>query len=172
MTRTLPFPDCLLNSFHGANDEIEHGMVGPVSDFLSVGGTVHDLNLTAQLKTIDLPVLLAYGRYDTVVTPTIDMMLHEIPHATALYLNQSAHFSMLDQPGDMNDAIAAFLRQVEDKDDAGSWNHVPIASMVRQSAVVSDVLQRSSIVAMAVFAAALLVTLTRRMRQSSYRSLA
>jgi len=46
-------------------------------------------------------------------------MLQQLPNASAIRYNQSAHFSMVDEPGPMNDAIANFFDTVEQEGASG-----------------------------------------------------
>jgi len=110
--RTAPAPDCMVASDKGANNEIYAAMQGP-SEF-TMSGVLSSFNVTGRLHTLtDVPVLLSHGKYDTMRPSIVRAMKEALPRVQELYLTKSGHCSMIDEPGKMNDGIAAFYDQVE-----------------------------------------------------------
>jgi 3-oxoadipate enol-lactonase len=65
---------------------------------------------TAALATLCVPVLVAVGEHDTVTPPAESARLQAaIPGATLLQVPQAGHVCTLENPGDFNPALAAFL---------------------------------------------------------------
>jgi proline-specific peptidase len=112
--RTAPLPDCFVHSENNVNTEIYVGMQG-ASEF-TIGGVLGDLNITHRLTELqDLPVLLTHGQYDTMRPAVVQAMYDAIPVAETLLLKKSGHVSMIDEPLEMNSAIADFFDRVESK---------------------------------------------------------
>jgi proline-specific peptidase len=112
--RTAPLPDCFVHSENNINTEIYVGMQG-ASEF-TIGGVLGDLNITHRLTELqDLPVLLTHGQYDTMRPAVVQAMYDAIPVAETLLLKKSGHVSMIDEPLEMNSAIADFFDRVESK---------------------------------------------------------
>jgi proline iminopeptidase len=109
--RTAPYPDCFVDSSDTMNQEIYVGMQGE-SEF-TVGGTLKTLNITNRLVDIRVPVLLSHGKYDTMRPAVVQAMLDKLPLAESVQLNRSGHISMIDEPREMNDAVADFFDRVE-----------------------------------------------------------
>lgn len=66
------------------------------------------------LADISVPVLLIFGKDDTVTAPATGAKLHsEIPHAKLSVLEQAGHYSNLEQSELFNDALTTFCRSVE-----------------------------------------------------------
>jgi hypothetical protein len=61
----------------------------------------------------DLPILLTHGQYDTMRPAVVHTMYDAIPLAEKYLLKKSGHVSMIDEPLEMNNAIADFLNRVE-----------------------------------------------------------
>eukprot|EP00747_Dinoflagellata_sp_TGD_P209562 gnl/TRDRNA2_/TRDRNA2_82944_c1_seq1.p1 gnl/TRDRNA2_/TRDRNA2_82944_c1~~gnl/TRDRNA2_/TRDRNA2_82944_c1_seq1.p1 ORF type:complete len:279 (+),score=48.97 gnl/TRDRNA2_/TRDRNA2_82944_c1_seq1:56-838(+) len=109
--RTYPPPDCFRRVFDHWNKEIYVGMQGE-SEF-AIGGVLEYFNLTARLHEIEVPVLLTSGTYDTMRPPVVRAMLRELPRAEWHIFPHSGHASMIDDAGEMNDVVAAFLERMD-----------------------------------------------------------
>lgn len=109
--RMIPRPTCWDDTLAGFNDAIYTALQGP-SEF-TVGGALQYFNTTPQLNEINLPVMLSSGKYDTMRPPVLDAIEKELPIVERVMYDKSGHCSMIDQPGEMNDAIADFLNRVE-----------------------------------------------------------
>lgn len=110
--RTQPAPDCFAAIWDGINPEIYVGLQGP-SEF-TFGGVLGGFNTTPRLHTIDVPVLLTSGEYDTMRPPVVDAMYREIPLAEWFLFNHSGHVTMIDDAGWMNTVVDDFLSRVEE----------------------------------------------------------
>ena len=109
--RTQPAPDCFLAVFDGINRDIYVGLQGP-SEF-TFGGVLGGFNTTPGLSTINIPVALTSGEYDTMRPPVVDAIYREIPLSEWTIFNHSGHVSMIDDAGWMNDVVDDFLLRVE-----------------------------------------------------------
>jgi len=109
--RTAPAPDCFLEALDGVNKQIYDGMQGP-SEF-QMAGTLSDFNVTGRLHEIDVPVLLTAGKYDTMRPSIVETMQQQMAFSESIEFPHSGHVSMIDDAGLMNDAIADFLKRVE-----------------------------------------------------------
>ena len=109
--RTAPAPDCFLEALDGVNKQIYDGMQGP-SEF-QMAGTLSDFNVTGRLHEIDVPVLLTAGKYDTMRPSIVKTMQQQMAFSESIEFPHSGHVSMIDDAGLMNDAIADFLKRVE-----------------------------------------------------------
>lgn len=109
--RTRPIPDCMVQSNNGFNKEIYTAMQGP-SEF-TMQGVLATINLTSQLHTIQIPVLLSHGAFDTMRPSIVKTMEQELPYGERLFLLKSGHISMIDEPEVMNNAISDFFDRVE-----------------------------------------------------------
>lgn len=109
--RTVPFPDCWLDSEDQVNMDIYTAMQGP-NEF-GMSGVLADFNVTGRLKEVEVPVLLSHGKYDTMRPSIVYAMKEALPNAETLFLTKSGHVSMIDEPGPMNAAVADFYDRVE-----------------------------------------------------------
>jgi proline iminopeptidase len=105
--RTAPAPDCFVNTFTAMNKDIYVGMQG-ASEF-TIGGVLATFNITQDLPNIRRPTLLTSGLYDTMRPPLLRTMLAGLPDAIWHVFPHSGHVSMIDDAGEMNDVVAAFL---------------------------------------------------------------
>lgn len=111
LTRVQPLPDCLVDALSGMNIEAYLGLFGP-NDFV-FGGTVKDYNVTGRLEEIHVPVLLSNGEYDFVRPAVVDVMEQKLPIVERVLFEKSAHNTMQDSAGEMNDVLFDFLGRVE-----------------------------------------------------------
>jgi len=110
--RTQPAPDCVTAIVDGTNYDVYVGLQG-ASEF-TFGGVLGGFNTTPRLHTIDVPVSLTSGAYDTMRPPVVDAMYREIPLAEWTVLDHSGHLSMIDDAGRMNEIVDDFLVRVEE----------------------------------------------------------
>jgi len=120
--RTAPAPDCFDDSLRGVNADVYVGMQGP-SEF-TMGGTLGNYSTTDRLGEIVVPVLLTSGAYDTMRPDIVQTMKDGLPRAEWFYLRRSAHCSMVDEPGPMNNAVADFLERVEEEEATEKRGHL------------------------------------------------
>ena len=109
--RTYPAPECFQTAASLMNEEIYVGMQGE-SEF-TIGGVLEFWSVTAELHRVRTPTLLTHGSFDTMRPPVLRAMHAALPHAKVVLMPRSGHCSMIDDPGLMNDEIAAFLDCVE-----------------------------------------------------------
>jgi pimeloyl-ACP methyl ester carboxylesterase len=96
--------ECIWHNARALTPEVVQGDI--------VGGYLTH-NITDQLSSIRVPVLLTHGRYDWVVTPTqVQATLDGISTATVVELEEVGHFPMIEDPDRFNEEVEKFLRQV------------------------------------------------------------
>jgi L-proline amide hydrolase len=110
--RIQPAPDCVMAMEDGTNYDVYVGLQGP-SEF-TFGGVLGGFDTTPLLHTINVPVSLTSGAYDTMRPPVVDAMYREIPLAEWTVLDHSGHMTMIDDAGWMNDIVDDFLVRVEE----------------------------------------------------------
>jgi len=111
LTRIHPFPDCLVDSFEGMNLEAYTGLFGS-NDFV-IEGTIKGFNITGELSKIHVPVLISNGEYDFIRPYQLDIMEDELPIVERVLFEKSAHNTMQDDAGKMNDVVSDFFLRVE-----------------------------------------------------------
>lgn len=86
-------------------------MWGP-SEFVSTG-TLRDYDRTGDLDQLDVPVLFLVGEYDEARPETMREFMQDVPGSSLAVIPGAGHVSNVDNPGDFNAAVNAFLREVE-----------------------------------------------------------
>ncbi|CAE7252665.1 pip [Symbiodinium natans] len=129
-TRTTPVPDCFNAAKPTSNTsmEIYVGMQG-ASEFV-FSGVLGGFNYTPRLPQIANPVLLTFGRYDTMRPPVVDALYRNLPRVWKAMMPRSGHCSMIDDPRLMNDVVGEFF----EREEAGSLAHFRPEGEVRASA--------------------------------------
>ncbi len=70
-------------------------------------------NLTDKLGNIRQPVLLVWGRQDTVTPPFVGEKFHELlPNSRLEWVDQCGHAPMMEHPARFNEILDAFLAEV------------------------------------------------------------
>ncbi len=70
-------------------------------------------NLTDKLGDIRQPVLLVWGRQDTVTPPFVGEKFHELlPNSRLVWVDQCGHAPMMEHPQRFNEILADFLAEV------------------------------------------------------------
>jgi proline iminopeptidase len=113
--RISPPPDCFIDSITKMNKEIYIGMQGP-SEF-TFQGTLGGFNLTSQLHTITIPILLTSGKFDTMRPPVVNALYQSIPIVEWIIFNHSGHVTMIDDTESMNNIVHNFIARVDGDDD-------------------------------------------------------
>ena len=80
----------------------------PVAGFVGCGQAIMQLNTTARLKEIRLPVLAITGEQDGAAAGT-RYIGENIPGARFVGIAQAAHIANVEQPGKFNQALREFL---------------------------------------------------------------
>ena len=109
-----------------ANLEILDYMWGP-SDF-TVTGTLKDFDRTAELATLNMPVLFHCGEFDEARPETIREQAALTPNAEVAIIPGAAHLTMIDAPALAVGAIRNFLARAEL--DARRSSYVPGAAAI------------------------------------------
>jgi proline-specific peptidase len=111
--RRQPWPDDVNKMFAELNQDIYVYMQGP-SEF-TITGTLKDYDATPTLGRITAPTLFISGEYDGARPETMRYYQSLVPGSRLEIIPDAAHLTMQDQPEKYNEAIRAFLRQVEGK---------------------------------------------------------
>jgi 3-oxoadipate enol-lactonase len=70
-------------------------------------------NRIERLEEVDLPLLALTGEHDVLTPPKFAAALADrVPGASARIVPGAGHFAMVERPGDVNDALAAFVNHV------------------------------------------------------------
>ena len=70
-------------------------------------------NLGDELKQIQLPTLLIWGKNDTVTPPFVAEEFHKlIPHSKLHFIDKCGHAPMMEVPGEFNDLLDNFLQSL------------------------------------------------------------
>ena len=77
-------------------------------------------NTTPDLPSLEVPVLLTSGQFDTMRPPVVEAMYRSIPTVEWTVFPHSGHVSMIDDAKLMNDVVDHFLNRVEDSYWAGT----------------------------------------------------
>jgi len=69
------------------------------------------LEIEQQLRDIDFPVLIIRGKQDIYLSSSIsDKLFSEIPDSKLYLISNAGHFAMLDEPGQVSEALANFMK--------------------------------------------------------------
>jgi len=79
-----------------------------------------DVDLTARLGQLRVPVLYASGRYDECTAEAAADFAAPTPVAEVVVFEQSAHMPMLEEPDAFSDALRQFLGGVESSYETGT----------------------------------------------------
>jgi pimeloyl-ACP methyl ester carboxylesterase len=109
--RIRPFPMPALRSFAGANRKVYETMWGP-SEFFATG-ILKDWDVTARLGEIDVPTLLISGRYDEATPKQQEIIRDAIVGSEWVLLEESSHFSHVEEPERYRQALTDFLAKAE-----------------------------------------------------------
>jgi len=78
----------------------------------------HTRQFEAQLETIQVPVLVAWGANDAWLDPALaDRLRERIPGSTVRVIAEAGHFAMEDAPVEVTQALLDFFRSPEAHDD-------------------------------------------------------
>ena len=108
-----PAPSATCEGVSGFNNAVYNYMWGPTE--FSAPGTLKNFDRTADLHSIQEPVLFIAGRYDEVRPATIYQFQKLVPKSKAVIIEDAGHSKIIDQPVKFTSAIRTFLKQVEGK---------------------------------------------------------
>jgi proline iminopeptidase len=93
------------------NFKLCYQLSGSDGDF-TVGNDIAKFDVTGQLKTLKMPVLIIAGRYDKLFIPRFSLKYKEhCPQARFVMFEDSGHFPQLEEPGKEFALINEFLRR-------------------------------------------------------------
>jgi proline iminopeptidase len=113
LCRRNPWPDDVNRTFSELGQSVYGTMWGP-SEF-SATGSLRTYERAEQLRGLNLPVLFAAGRYDEATPHTTEYYRTQVPGASVRIFENSAHFTMQDEPDAYVEAVREFLREVESR---------------------------------------------------------
>jgi pimeloyl-ACP methyl ester carboxylesterase len=109
--RLNPAPEQLFEMAAGVNERVYKTMWGPGETF--VPGNLRDWDVTGRLSEIEIPALVITGRYDAVTPALAEEQCAELPRASRVVLDNSAHTGILEEPERYWSEVFAFLDRVE-----------------------------------------------------------
>ncbi len=108
-----PTPASTCEGVSGFNNAVYNYMWGPTE--FSAPGTLKNFDRTADLHSIQEPVLFIAGRYDEVRPATIYQFQKLVPKSKAVIIEDAGHSKIIDQPEKFTSALRSFLKEVEGK---------------------------------------------------------
>ncbi len=105
--RLDPWPECMKRTTAKFGQEVYNHMWGP-SEF-TMTGTLKDLDLTADLAALRLPVLLTAGEFDEATPAAVQGFASLIPDSEVLTLKNTSHMHHLENPEEYLKAVREFL---------------------------------------------------------------
>ncbi len=111
LCRRDPWPDDVNKTFAELGQSVYTTMWGP-SEF-SATGSLRTYEPTERLKALNLPVLFTAGRYDEATPSTVGYYQSLVRGARLRIFEDSAHFTMQDEPDAYVQTIRDFLREAE-----------------------------------------------------------
>ncbi len=84
----------------------------------TVTGTLREFDVTADLPSLDLPVLFTCGEFDEARPGTVRRHAAPVPGARVVELPGASHLPLLESPEPYWSAVRTFLLDVEE----GSWS--------------------------------------------------
>lgn len=111
LCRMDPWPDELERAFAGLGEESYVAMNGP-SEF-NITGEIKDWDVTGELGSIDVPVLVAAGRHDELSPEAQSDMADALPRGELVILEEGAHMPFFDDREAFMSAAREFLARVD-----------------------------------------------------------
>ncbi|MBM9519119.1 proline iminopeptidase-family hydrolase [Desulforhopalus vacuolatus] len=112
VTNTWPLPEAMKKLIAARNPAIHDMMIASDSE-LNVLGNLKTVNVTSQLSTLNIPVLMTCGS-DDVCTPAYTKWQSGFANNAQYYIIQgSAHMTPVDKPLELLGLQRAFLKEVE-----------------------------------------------------------
>ena len=112
LSRSDPWPPELIRAFEELNTEIYGSMWGP-SEFAATG-SLSAYEREEVLPDLDLPVLFTAGRFDEATPATVEHFQSLVPESRIVIFENSAHMTMLDEPGAYVETVRQFLNAVDE----------------------------------------------------------
>jgi L-proline amide hydrolase len=111
--RVQPMPEEVAATFAALDEDptVYHTMNGP-SEF-HVVGSLRDWSIVDRLSAVDVPTLLASGRYDEATTETVAPYFERIPDVRWAVFAESSHMPNVEQTEEFNAVVAGFLASLD-----------------------------------------------------------
>lgn len=116
--RLDPWPREVLEAEAGFGQEVYETMWGPSEMLLT--GNLRDYERGDRLREIAAPVLYTAGRHDEATPDTTAWYQSRTPGSRLVIFENSAHLTMVEEPGPYVEAIRGFLREVEESSQRGT----------------------------------------------------
>jgi proline-specific peptidase len=108
--RLDPWPEHVMRSFMNLNEDVYGTMQGPEWNVI---GNLKDWDVRDRLGELDLPVLVTSGRHDEMTPALVQPLVEGIRGAESVVFEESAHFSMAEEPDRYRQVLESFLDRVE-----------------------------------------------------------
>lgn len=106
--RADPWPPELERAFAGMGAEVYGSMNGPTE--FTITGPLKDVDVTAQLRGLDLPLLFLCGEHDEATPEATRSYAALAPRADVLVIEDASHVANYDQPEAYLSALRGWLR--------------------------------------------------------------
>jgi proline iminopeptidase len=106
--RADPWPPELERAFAGMGAQVYTTMNGPTE--FTITGPLKDVDLTPQLRGLDLPVLFVCGEHDEATPETTRSYAALAPRADVIVVQGAAHVANYDRPEAYMSALRGWLR--------------------------------------------------------------
>ena len=93
------------------SSEVYYAMRG--NGALKLGGALKDVDLTPLLPGIEVPTLVTAGKYDQCTPNVVRTLLEGLADSRSIILENSGHLAHVEERETFNNAVEAFLAEVE-----------------------------------------------------------
>lgn len=107
--RADPWPPELERAFAGMGAQVYTSMNGPTE--FTVTGPLKDVDVTAQLRGLDLPLLFVCGEHDEATPEATRSYAALAPRADVIVVDGAAHVANYDQPEAYFSALRGWFRR-------------------------------------------------------------
>jgi L-proline amide hydrolase len=111
--RCTPVPEEVLHTLAAVreNPAVYQSMAGH-SEF-RLTGTLRDWDITAELSSVKVPVLILSGRHDEVTPAAVEPLCRGLPDARWVLFEESSHMPHVEEPERFGAVVEEFLSQTE-----------------------------------------------------------
>ncbi len=106
--RADPWPPELERAFAGMGAQVNTTMSGPTE--FTITGPLKDVDVTAQLRALDLPLLFVCGEHDEATPEATRSYAALAPRADVIVVEGAAHVANYDRPEEYLSALRGWLR--------------------------------------------------------------
>lgn len=111
LCRMAEWPECLLRSLNNLSMELYLYMWGP-SEFTCTG-TLKDLDLSTELKNVDIPVLYTCGEFDEASPASVSQFKNKTPNSEIVIFKDASHSHHLEKESEYIQILRNFLNKVK-----------------------------------------------------------